>query len=133
VANQKAAQSAGDALAQAKRLLAQFAPNAVARDVDAVQRRNPPRHQYMPSPAGPLLPVQSVVDRTTVLEPMLVDTAITHNGKVLEILRYPVFGPYGPLPSDPARFADDVNPRTALCGVLAPYARAECVAHGGAW
>jgi hypothetical protein len=46
---------------------------------------------------------------------------------VIQILRYPEFGPYGRDPNDPGRFSEAVNARTAICGVLAPYAAARCL------
>jgi hypothetical protein len=93
----------------------------------------PTEYAYAPrQPPQQQLPVQAVVNRLSPLEPMLVDIEILSDGKVIQILRYPEFGPYGPDPNDPGWFSTPVNPR-AVCAVLAPYAAARCLAGVGYW
>jgi hypothetical protein len=79
------------------------------------------------------LPVQTAVNRTDHLETETIDIEIREDGKVVEILRFPVFGRYGRDPNDAAWFSDSVDPRTAIYSVLAPYATIRCLARGGAW
>jgi hypothetical protein len=90
-------------------------------------------YKYSPLPwVERCMPVQAVVDRRDFLPPKTVDIKImTPGGKVIQILRYPEFGPYGRDPMDPAWFPPAFNARTALCSVLAPYAAVRCLA--GAW
>jgi hypothetical protein len=98
------------------------------------RRRPQPEYTYAaPEPAVEHLPVQAVVDRSDLLQPMMVDIEVIANGTVIQILRYPEFGPYGRDVNDPAWFSDRVSPRTAICGVLAPYAAARCLAGAALW
>jgi hypothetical protein len=97
--------------------------------------RSPREYRYAPpEPAVENLPVQAAVHRSDPLPPTFVDIeVVTPSGTVLQILRYPEYGPYGGDPSDPARFSDRANPRTAICGALAPYAAVRCMMSGGYW
>lgn len=99
--------------------------------------RRVPAPEYTYAPAEPVkgrVPVQSVVDRSDLLEPTTVDIEVTtEDGTVIQILRYPQFGPYGGDPNDAAWFSDLVNSRRAICGALAPYAAARCLAGVGSW
>ena len=79
------------------------------------------------------LPVQTAVNRTDRLEADTIDIEILEDGTVVEILRFPVFGRYGRDPNDATWFSDSVDPRTAICSALAPYAAVRCLAGGGAW
>jgi hypothetical protein len=101
-----------------------------------VTRVRPPR-EYMYAPQDPAvsnLPVQGAVNRSDPLSSTFVDIeVITPSGTVLQILRYPEYGPYRGLPTDPAWFSESVNPRTAFCGALTPYAAARCFVMGGYW
>jgi hypothetical protein len=73
------------------------------------------------------LPVQAVVDRTDMLSPKLVDIDIFDvQGNIIQVLRYPEFGAYGRLPSDPGVFSLPVSFGTAICPTLAAYAAARC-------
>jgi hypothetical protein len=94
-----------------------------------------PPHTYVPPPpAQENLPIQRAVDRTELFEPTTVDIEIRDpNGKVLEILRFPVRGRYGSDPNDVPWMPEQIDPSAALCGILAPYAALRCVAMGGAW
>jgi hypothetical protein len=91
-------------------------------------------YRYAPrEPRQEQLPVQSVVDRAVPLEPTFVDIKLMSGSKVVAILRDPEFGNYGFNPSDPGWFSEAVNPRTAVCTALAPYAAARCLAGVGYW
>ena len=50
------------------------------------------------------LPIQAAVDREAMLQRFVVDTPVIDptTGKVLEILRNPINGSYGPEPNDPS-------------------------------
>lgn len=77
------------------------------------------------------LPIQATVDRATPPDIFLVATEVTDStGRVIETLKNPVGGPYGPLPADPGYFPA-VDPRLAVCHVLSGYARARCARGGG--
>jgi hypothetical protein len=80
------------------------------------------------------LPIQAVVDRRAPLSlaPMI-DQEVHEpkTGKVIQILRAPVHGPYGFDPNDPVWFPPHVNPRTAVCQVLSSYAVSRCLRGGG--
>jgi hypothetical protein len=80
------------------------------------------------------LPIQAVVDRRALLSlaPMI-DKEVREpkTGRVIEILRAPVDGPYGFDPNDPVWFPPQVNPRTAVCQVLSSYAASRCLQGGG--
>lgn len=109
--------------------------DVLAPDGPVKARVRPREYTYTAREEGDRnLPVQTAVDRADRLEAETVDIEIRDpSGNILEILRFPVFGRYGSDPNDPARFSDSVDPRTAICAVLAPYAAARCLAHGGAW
>jgi hypothetical protein len=96
----------------------------------------PPPYAYVPPPTEPArnLPVQRAVNRTDTFEPTTRDIEIRDpSGKLLETLRFPVRGRYGSDPNDVAWFPDHIDPGTAVCGILAPYAALRCFALGGAW
>jgi hypothetical protein len=76
------------------------------------------------------LPIQAVVDRSAPLQLFLVDTPVPAVHPVL-ILRNPIGGTYGPMPSDPAVSSSRVNPRLAVCQVLSAYAVPRCLRGGG--
>jgi hypothetical protein len=85
-------------------------------------------------PGDRTLPVQTAVNRTDRLEAETIDIEIRDpDGKVVQILRFPVFGRYGRDVNDPGHFSELVDPRTAICAVLAPYAVARCLAQRGLW
>ncbi len=68
------------------------------------ERVIPPR-PLPPPPWPPAVPVQATVDRPVPLQATMVDTpVIDDQGNVLLLLRNPVGGPYGGMPSDPAWF-----------------------------
>ena len=81
------------------------------------------------------LPIQAVVDRRTPLSlGPLIDQEVRQppkTGKVIQILRSPVDGPYGFDPNEPAWFPPQVNPRTAVCQMLSSYAVSRCLRGGG--
>ena len=80
------------------------------------------------------LPIQRVINRAKPLSigPMI-DQEVREpkTGKLIQILRGPVDGPYGSDPGDPAWFPPQVNPRTAVCQVLSSYAASRCLQGGG--
>jgi len=74
------------------------------------------------------LPVQSVVDRSVLLDIYLVAQPVTVNGVTVEILKDPVGGSEAvPLPGDPAWFPESINPQVAVCHILSGYAAAQCL------
>ena len=82
------------------------------------------------------LPKQGVVDRRGLLslEPTVdreVHVKINNQDTVIQILRGPVDGAYGFDPNDPVWFPPQVNPRTAICQMLSPYAASSCLQRGG--
>jgi hypothetical protein len=94
----------------------------------------PPRPTYVPPPGEERrMPVQRAVDRSEQFSPTTIDIEIRDGGKVVEILRFPVNGRYWTDPNDPVVFPDFVDSRVAICGLLAPFAAARCLAAGGAW
>lgn len=120
-----------------QRLPAGSPSDVLSREPGATSTRVRPPREYVYAPREPAvenLPVQAAVNRSDPLQPTFVDIeVITPSGTVLQILRYPEFGPYGGDPNDAAWFSDHVNPRSAICGVLAPYAAVRCLAGGGYW
>jgi|ERR1700744_5765454 hypothetical protein len=100
-----------------------------ALSADAEQPEPPDRLTFESPPplAERRLPVQGFVDRRQALGPAMVDVKLIMGGTLVETLQVPVGGNYGPSPADPARFSERVNPRTAVCGALAPYAAAACL------
>lgn len=96
--------------------------------------RGEPRHDYLPPPGEERqLPIQRAVDRRAQFSPTTIDIEIRDGGKIVEILRFPVNGRYWSDPNDPAYFPEYVDSRMAICGLLAPFAAARCLAGGGAW
>jgi len=78
------------------------------------------------------LPNQGVVDRATVFTyPLFIRQDVVFRGTLIQILKSQVGGPYGAEPGDPAWFPSRVNPRTAVCQVLSPYAVSQCLRGGG--
>jgi hypothetical protein len=77
------------------------------------------------------LPALGVVDRHARLSFGTLDRPVRQDGTVIQILRYPVFGSYGPDPNDPAWFSHRIGGRVAVCNALAPYAAARSFARGG--
>jgi len=78
------------------------------------------------------LPIQAVVDRAATLGVGTVDQEVRNkDGKLIQILRIPVGGPFGADPGDPAWFPPQVNPRTAVCRILSSYAAGRCLRSGG--
>ncbi len=73
------------------------------------------------------LPAQGAIDRSIPLNDFLLTTVIADDsGNVLEKLVNPVGGPYGALTADPAWFPARVDPRTAVCQALSPFAAIQC-------
>jgi hypothetical protein len=102
----------------------------VADAVTTVRKPLADRKYGRGQPVTGAVPLQRSVDRTYAFELTLVDTEIRNQaGKVIKILRTPAFGAYGFDPNDPGPFSIGVNPRTAVCGILAPQA-ARCGATG---
>jgi hypothetical protein len=102
----------------------------VAEAVTTARKPAADRKYGRGQPVTGAVPLQRSVDRTLPLELALVDTEVRNKaGKVIKILRAPAFGPYGFDPNDPCTFTAGVNPRTAVCGILAPRAAA-CGATG---
>lgn len=93
----------------------------------------PPKYRYgRAQPVKGDVPVQRSVFRTTLLQPMMASIEVHNNeGILLRIIESPTFGNYGADPNDPARFTPGVDPRTAICSVLAPYAAARCMGGRG--
>jgi hypothetical protein len=109
---------------------------ALRRPTEIVpERQPPPSYAYGASrPVKGQVPVQASVDRAEPLSPTLVDVLIrTQSGTVIQILRSPEFGNYGSDPNDPGAFSRTVDPRRAVCAVLAPYAAARCAGGVGYW
>jgi hypothetical protein len=78
------------------------------------------------------LPKQGSVDRSIPLSSHLITIAITDShGNVIEKLGTPLGGPYGSVPGDPAWFLEKVDPRLAVCQVLAPYSAMQCLRSRG--
>jgi hypothetical protein len=80
------------------------------------------------------LPIQAVVDRAVPLSyAPLIDQEVRNpkTNELIQILRGPVDGPYGPDPGDPAWFPPQVNGRIAVCQVLSSYAVSRCLRGGG--
>ena len=96
------------------------------------EQESPPSYEYGASrPVKGRVPVQASVARAEPLSPTLIDVLVrTTGGKVIQILRTPEFGNYGSDANDPAAFSPSVDPRTAVCVVLAPYAAARCAGAG---
>jgi hypothetical protein len=107
---------------------ATWRPTGLSADTEQTEPAERLTFDPPPPLAARRLPVQGIVDRRQALGPAMMDVKlITPSGKLVEVLRVPVGGNYGPSPADPARFSERVNPRTAVCGVLAPYAAAACL------
>jgi hypothetical protein len=79
------------------------------------------------------IPIQAVVNRSELLQIFMVDTPIVDptTGRVLQILKDPPWGAYGPVPGDPAWFSPMVDSRRAVCQVLSSYALGRCLRAGG--
>lgn len=76
------------------------------------------------------LPVQAVVNRAIPFDMYLTSRKIVdENGKVVEIVKNPVDGPFGSMPGDPGWFSRAVDPRLGVCRVLSRYAVPHCL-HG---
>ena len=103
------------------------------RAAETVTEQEPaPSYEYGAArPVKGRVPVQASVHRAEPLAPTLVDVLVrTPGGRVIQILRSPEFGNYGSDANDPAAFSPSVDPRTAVCAVLAPYAAARCAGVG---
>jgi hypothetical protein len=101
-------------------------------DVETVQEPLEQPKYLRGKPVKGDVPVQAAVDRTEFLAPTLVDLKVRlKNGTVILIIKKPIFGNFGSDPMDPCRWAPGVDPRTAICGALAPYAAARCMAGRG--
>jgi hypothetical protein len=73
------------------------------------------------------LPSQGAIDRSVPLDSFMLTTVIADpSGNVLEKLVNPVGGAFGALTGDPAWWPARVDPRTAVCQVLSPYAAVQC-------
>jgi hypothetical protein len=81
------------------------------------------------------LPVQGAVDRAVPLTLPTFDVEIFDGGKLVEILRFPIFPPgrFGTDVNDPANFSQLVDPRTSICAILDATSAIHCLARGGAW
>jgi hypothetical protein len=73
-------------------------------------------------PDRPLLPVQTVVDRTVPPDVFYIDEKFPEL-----ILRQEYGAPAGRLPGDPAHFPPDLDSRSAVCHVLSPVAAMRCL------
>lgn len=103
---------------------ATWRPAALSADTEQPE---PPARLTFESPpplAARRLPVQVIIDRRQALGPAMVNIQLIQGKTLVETLRVPVGGNYGPSPADPARLSQRFNPRTAVGGVLAPYAAA---------
>jgi hypothetical protein len=115
------------------RLLMSLRPLAPIPITPAVrtEQLRPPSYEYAPRAAG-RMPVQNVVDRAKPPEPFLLDIKLFSQGKLVETLQVPEFGPSAPLPADPARFSSRIASRQAASASLAPVLAARLVARGRA-
>jgi hypothetical protein len=114
-------------------------PTAVTSQAPAAKRREPRQLARAEATAGGRLPIQAVIDRHGLLEPFTVEVTLLNpqDGKTVEaIRRVPeaagVLGTWGADVNDPAGFSSRVNPRLAICHILAPRAAAQCFAGRGA-
>jgi hypothetical protein len=111
-------------------------PATFSSQEPAPTRRKPRRAAAQRAEATPpsRLPVQAVVNRHLLLEPFTVDVRLQNpdTGVIEGIRRVPeaagILGNWGAEVNDPARFASRVNPRRAICHILAPRAAARCLA-----
>lgn len=105
------------------RIDATWRPVGLSADTE---HTDPPERLTFESPpplAARRLPVQGIVDRRQALGPAMVGIkVITPSGTLVETLRVPVGGNYGPSPADPAWFSERIDPRAAMGGGLAAYA-----------
>jgi hypothetical protein len=92
------------------------------------EQEPPPVYRYgRTQPVKGDVPVQRSVSRTVMFQPTIIDIKVrTKDGTLIRTIQSPAFGNYGADPNDPAMFNPGVDPRTAICSVLAPYAAARC-------
>ena len=113
-------------------------PAAFTSQAPAAKRHEPPRAARRTPAEATRLPVQAVVDRHGLLEAFMVDVSLQNpqTGVVEGIREVPeaagILGTWGADVNDPAGFSSRVNPRRAICHILAPRAAAHCFASRGA-
>lgn len=113
-------------------------PAALTSQAPAEKRREPRQLARAEATAGGRLPIQAVIDRHGLLEAFIVDVSLQNpqTGVVEGIREVPeaagILGTWGADVNDPAGFSSRVNPRRAICHILAPRAAAHCFASRGA-
>lgn len=67
------------------------------------------------------LPVQATVDRRILLDVYLLSRNIVKDGKIIQIFKNPVDGPFGTMPGEPGQFSLAVDPRLRGCEMFSGH------------